>query len=230
MAKKDVEYRFFDAEVTETRIVNENDERFLEGHAALFNTRSKLIFENGKLFNEIIAPDAFTEVLKDERLDVPFTLNHNRGQLLGRTKSNTLNLSLDEKGLKFRVSVPNTTTGNDVYELVKRGDLFSNSFGFQTNRDNETWTKDDEGNNIRTINKVTRLVDVAVVTDAAYPNTDIASRSFEEVETESITSPDVDNTEREDKEKRMKVLRRQKVKDKLITEMLSMRTDLLRIK
>lgn len=185
MAKKDVEYRYFDADATETRAVQEGDNHYLEGHAAIFNTRSKLIFENGKLFNEVISPDAFTEVLKDERIDVPFTLNHIRGQLLGRTKSKTLTLSVDERGLKFRVSIPNTTTGRDVLELVQRGDLFSNSFGFITNRASESWSKDEEGNNIRTINKVLRLVDVAVVTDAAYPDTDIALRSFEEFEAET---------------------------------------------
>ena len=181
MSKENVEYRYLDAEIAECRILEEENKRFLEGHAAVFNQRSKLIFEDGRLFNEVIAPTAFDKVLQDERLDVPMTYNHNRGQLLGRTKSNTLKLSKDEKGLAFRVEIPNTATGNEVYELVKRGDLYENSFGFVVTRDDQEWTKDEEGNHIRTITNVQRLADVAVCINGAYANTDVAARSLDEI-------------------------------------------------
>jgi len=181
MSKENVEYRYLDAEVAECRILEEENKRFLEGHAAVFNERSKLIFEDGRLFNEVIAPTAFDKVLQDERLDVPMTYNHNRGQLLGRTKSNTLRLSKDEKGLAFRVEIPNTATGNEVYELVKRGDLYENSFGFVVSREDQEWAKDNEGNYVRTIKNVQRLADVAVCINGAYSNTDIAARSLDEI-------------------------------------------------
>ena len=216
MSKENVEYRYLDIDVAECRILEEENKRFLEGHAAVFGQKSKLIFEDGRLFNEVIAPTAFDKVLQDERLDVPMTYNHNRGQLLGRTKSNTLKLSKDEKGLAFRVEIPNTATGNEVYELVKRGDLYENSFGFVVTRDDQEWTKDEEGNHIRTITNVQRLADVAVCINGAYANTDVAARSLdeivqiedkeevveeqvevpEEVE-ENSTDPDVDTISRE---------------------------------
>lgn len=180
--KENVEYRFIDAEIGECRILEDDNKRFLEGHASVFNQRSKLIFENGKLFNEVIDPNAFDRVLQDERLDVPMTYNHNRGQLLGRTKSRTLQLGKDEKGLTFRVEIPNTATGNEVYELVKRGDLYENSFGFIVTSDDQEWSRDEEGNSIRTIKNVQKLVDVAVCINGAYANTDVAARSLEEVE------------------------------------------------
>ena len=110
------------------------------------------------------------------------TYNHNRGQLLGRTKSRTLQLGKDEKGLTFRVEIPNTATGNEVYELVKRGDLYENSFGFIVTSDDQEWSRDEEGNSIRTIKNVQKLVDVAVCINGAYANTDVAARSLEEVE------------------------------------------------
>jgi HK97 family phage prohead protease len=201
MAKENVEYRYLDTEIAECRILEDDNKRFLEGHASVFNQRSKLLFEDGKLFNEIVDPNAFDNVLKDERLDVPMTYNHNRGQLLGRTKSNTLQLTKDDKGLRFRVEIPNTATGNEVYELVKRGDLYENSFGFIVSREDQDWNKAEDGTLIRTIKNVQRLVDVAVCINGAYPNTDVAARSLEEFETEEETIRKAEEAIREAKEK-----------------------------
>jgi uncharacterized protein len=184
MAKENVEYRFLGNDIIECRLLEEENKKYLEGHASVFNQKSKLIFENNRMFNEVISPNAFDNVLKDERLDVPMTYNHNRGQLLGRTKSNTLQLSKDEKGLKFRVEIPNTATGNEVYELVKRGDLFENSFGFMISKEDQVWSKAEDGTAIRTINNIQKLVDVAICINGAYSNTDVASRSLEEFENE----------------------------------------------
>ena len=176
--KTNVEYRFLNNEIAECRLLEEDNKKYLEGHAAVFNERSKLLFENNRFFYEILSPNAFDNVLQDENLDVPMTFNHERGRLLGRTKSNSLNISKDEKGLKFRVEIPNTTTGNDVYELVKRGDLYENSFAFMVDKDN--WSIDENGSNIRTINSIKKLADISVVTNGAYANTDVAARSYEE--------------------------------------------------
>lgn len=56
---------------------------------------------------------------------------HNYTQLLGRTKSGTLVLSEDDTGLRFELTPPNTQLGNDVLELVERGDISGMSFGFR---------------------------------------------------------------------------------------------------
>lgn len=207
MNKTDIEYRYLDNDVAQCRILQEGNKRFIEGWASVFSQKSKLIFENNRFFNEIISPNAFDTVLQDETLDIPCTYNHTRGMLLGRTKSGTLKLSKDEKGLKYRVEVPNTTTGNDVYELVQRGDLFESSFGFIS--DSDTWSKDEKGENIRTINSVKKLADVSVVTSGAYANTSIAARSLEEMEEEE--------TERIRKEQEL--IEAKEKMDKELTEM-----------
>lgn len=59
---------------------------------------------------------------------------HNYTQLLGRTKSGTLVLSEDDTGLRFELT-PNTQLGNDVLELVERGDISGMSFGFRASKD-----------------------------------------------------------------------------------------------
>jgi HK97 family phage prohead protease len=177
--KKNIEYRTVDPVFTSFRAVEEDGKKFLEGYGSVFNQRSKLIYEHGKFFFEIIDPKAFDEVLRDESLDVYLTLNHSRDKVIARTISGTLTLTTDEKGLLFRAEMPNVSYANDTYELVSRGDLFENSFAFVVNRNDEEWTKDKDGNNIRFIKKVSKLIDVSVVTNGAYANTTVSARQIQ---------------------------------------------------
>lgn len=182
-------------EPTSFRALEENGERYLEGYASIFNQRSKPIFENNRLFYEVISRSAFDEVLQREDLNVVLTFNHERDKFLARTKSGTLELSTDEIGLRFRARVPNTTLGNDVYELVSRGDIFECSFAFIVRKGDDDWTKDEEGNNIRTINRITKLYDVSVVVDGAYANTDVYARDNEEEVEENLEPQPGDDKE-----------------------------------
>lgn len=171
------------------RAFEENDKRYLEGYAVVFNKRSKLISENNRLFYEIIKPEAFNDVLKSEDLNVVLTFNHERDRVIARTKSGTLKLSLDEYGLRFIAEVPNTTLGNDIYELVKRGDLFENSFAFAVKKNDDEWTKDENGNDLRIIKKVSRLFDVSIVVDAAYSDTYVMARDEDNINYEEHIEP-----------------------------------------
>ena len=83
-----------------------NDNNIVEGYALKFNKPSKDL--GG--FVETIDARALDGVNME---DVKLFLNHDSGNLLGRTKSGTLQLSVDEVGLKFRCELPNTTLGND---------------------------------------------------------------------------------------------------------------------
>jgi hypothetical protein len=97
--------------------------------------------------------------------------------------------------LRFRAEVPNTTLGNDIYELVSRGDLAECSFGFITRKGDDTWTKED-GDNVRTVNKVAKLYDVSVVIDGAYDDTLVNARDDEEIE-EAAIDPSTGETDEE---------------------------------
>ena len=58
--------------------------------------------------------------------------NHDPNNLLGRTKSGTLTLAQDDKGLQYDCDLdPNTSVATDVYAMAKRGDLDGSSFAFQ---------------------------------------------------------------------------------------------------
>lgn len=82
--------------------------RRIEGYAATFNTEADL---GG--FRERIAPGAFRSALAG---DVLAMLDHDPGKVLGRTRSGTLRLSEDSKGLAFSLDLPDTQAGRDVLE------------------------------------------------------------------------------------------------------------------
>lgn len=55
--------------------------------------------------------------------------NHNTSALLGDTVSGTVRVSEDDVGVRVEIDVPNTTTGADVFELVRTNRLRGMSFG-----------------------------------------------------------------------------------------------------
>lgn len=153
------------------------ESRRVEGYAAVFGSES----EELGWFVEEIAPGAFDDVLND---DVRALYNHDENLILARTASGTLELWVDEKGLRYAFDAPNTTAGNDLLESIKRGDISQSSFGFRVKDDKweelemelngKKWFKTK-----RIIVKIERLFDVSPVTFPAYPDTEVARRSLD---------------------------------------------------
>ena len=163
------------------RAVEEEDGRkFIEGYAAVFNSRSKLIMEMGELFYEEIERGAFADVLQEDGLDVYLTFNHSRDYVIARTVNDSLKLSEDDTGLWFRAEIPNVSYANDTYELVKNGTFFENSFAFAVDSDGFRWSETEDNIPLRIVNKIRRLVDVSVVTKGAYADTTVAARELQE--------------------------------------------------
>lgn len=129
-------------------------------------------------FRERIAPGAFTDVLSATP-DVRALLNHDPDQILGRTKSGTLRLEDDQRGLRFELDLPESPIGQNVREAVKRGDLDGASFRFKVG--GESWS---EG--VRTVETVKELQDVSLATTPAYPAASVELRNRQEPEGESI--------------------------------------------
>lgn len=152
--------------------------RIIEGYASVFNQRSKLIFEWGEVFYEVIEPGFFDDILRSESLNCIATVNHRRDLMLGRTKSGSLRLTADDKGLKYEIDVPETQLGKDTLYQVERGDFFESSFIFTVQAANVRWDKTPEGIPIRYLSKADDLFDISIVTDGAYANTNIAAREW----------------------------------------------------
>lgn len=147
----------------------EDERRTLVGYAAVFNSDTSI----GGWWTERIAPGAFSEAVNG---DVRALVDHDMGRVIGRTKSGTLRLNEDVKGLHIEVDVPNTTDGNDLWTLVERGDISGMSFGFRVTHDE--WDESGE-TPIRTIHKV-ELFEVSAVAWPAYDDTEIGKRSLQE--------------------------------------------------
>ena len=152
----------------EMRISETDEGSILEGYAAVFNSYSQDL--GG--FREKINPGAFAKTLNDGA-DVRALFNHDSNLILGRTKSKTLELSEDDKGLYYRVKLPDTSYAKDLIVSLKRKDITQNSFGFRVVSD--TWSTDGKK---RALNEV-KLFDVSPVTYPAYPDATAAKRSLE---------------------------------------------------
>ncbi|WP_394659553.1 HK97 family phage prohead protease [uncultured Novosphingobium sp.] len=138
--------------------------RRLEGYAATFGSKAAL----GSIV-ETIKPGAFGPALAG---DVLALLDHDASKVLGRTRSGSLRLAEDAKGLTFSLDLPDTQAGRDVLALAERGDLGGMSFGFMVPKGGEEW----DGDN-RTLLKVD-LKEISVVSAwPAYPDTTLALRS-----------------------------------------------------
>lgn len=142
-----------------------DDPMCIEGYASVFDSLSQDL--GG--FREVIKPGAFKRALA-ESPDILCVVAHDADRLLGRTESGTCTVKEDERGLKFRCNMPNTTLGRDTMEMIKRGDMQECSFKFGMDCDDEDCEEwdDQEGFVRRTIRSVARLFDVSVCREGAY--------------------------------------------------------------
>lgn len=144
----------------------EGEEMILEGYAAVFNSETDLGH-----FREVIKPGAFDDVMTN---DVRALINHDPNLVLGRTTNGTLELSQDERGLKYRVKLGAQQYAKDFYESVKRGDISQSSFAFTI--DKQSWN---EERTVRSVDKVRQLLDVSPVTYPAYAAATVQARDLQ---------------------------------------------------
>ncbi len=160
------------------RVSAGEENRAVEGYALLFDTPS-----DGLSFEEVIERGALDGVL--ERSDVMALMNHdNYRGILARSKrgKGSLQLEIDEKGLKYRFEAPNTALGDELLENLRRGEVDESSFAFSVESD--TWEKRSDGTWKRTIHKFDQIYDVSPVYNAAYSKTSVYMRGKELAENE----------------------------------------------
>ncbi|MES2819801.1 MAG: HK97 family phage prohead protease [Pseudomonadota bacterium] len=139
--------------------------RTLFGYAARFGDPAAV---GG--FTEVILPGAFTRSLAGPAAaSIRAVYEHNDAALLGRVGAGSLRLFEDDAGLAFELDLPSTTLGNDLAELVRRGDVSGCSFGFVPVR--ESWAGE-----VRQLHDVD-LHEVTITATPAYPTTSVQVRS-----------------------------------------------------
>jgi len=124
------------------------------------------VWGDGSLVERVM-PGAFDRAVRED--DVRSFFNHDPNLILGRRRpgaeGNTLELSIDDRGLLYRVYPP--PTRQDVAEAVARGDVDGSSFMFVPRR--VTWIEE-EDRWIRQIEDV-ELWEVGPVAFPAYEST-----------------------------------------------------------
>lgn len=155
--------------------------RTIEGYAIVFGQESRLLVDYWDAYREIIEPGAVTaDDLKG--FDIKMTMYHNREKILARSNKGegTLNLSVDEVGVKYSFEAPNTPDGDTALELVKRGDLSGSSFMYWTDESqNVSYEKTAEGVLLRHVKKISEIYDMTIAADPAYTQTNVTAREVE---------------------------------------------------
>lgn len=155
--------------------------RAIEGYAIVFNKESR---DLGGFF-EVIEPEALEGIL--DKSDILCLLNHSEERgVLARSKygKGSLQLEVDDTGLKYRFEAPNTALGDELLEGLKRGDISTSSFAFTI--DNDQWEKRSDGSYLRKITKFKELFDVSPVYKEAYPDTSVALRKMQNLDKDDL--------------------------------------------
>jgi uncharacterized protein len=162
----DVEFRSFTGELRQ-----EGDGNTFVGYAAVFNSPSEPL-----PFIERIAPGAFSKTLRNRKRDIRLYVNHDSNMVLASRNSGTLVLTEDDRGLRVEATLPDTTAGRDIRELMRTGVVDKMSFGFQVDRRGDRWSDDGMERVLTSV----RLFEVSIVTGfPAYESTVAAVRSLE---------------------------------------------------
>jgi uncharacterized protein len=144
------------------------DKKIISGYFIVFDTETELY----PGVREEVSPDALVGV---DLSDVKALIDHDTAKVLGRTKANTLSLSVDSKGLYGEIIVNESDQeAMNLYSRVQRGDVDQCSFGFEIL--SEEMIQNSDGT-VKFIIKSINLYEVSVVTFPAYQETAVEARS-----------------------------------------------------
>lgn len=150
-----------------------NNERIIEGHAAVFNRQTSV----GGYFFEVIDSGAFDNT---DLRDVALFINHDFSKIpLARSRQNgnsTLTLSVDDIGLAIRakLDIEGNADARALYSAVERGDLDGMSFAFVVA--DEEWRNLESDMPTRRIKKIDKIFEISACSYPAYSETDISAR------------------------------------------------------
>jgi HK97 family phage prohead protease len=165
------QYRSFD--------LVEKKDKTVEGRPVVFNSPTVLWRdEAGNEYKEIIAPGALDSAEMD---DVILNLNH-EGPAAAKTKNRTLMLNRQADGLYIEADLSKNSVGRDLWESIKNGFYDKMSFAFTLAPGGDEY---DPETRTRTIKKIERVWDVAIVDRPAYKDTSLHARSFFEKRSEA---------------------------------------------
>jgi HK97 family phage prohead protease len=118
----------------------------IEGYAAVFNNIDRV--------NEVIVPGAFKQTLSKRKKAIPLLWSHNNEEVIGKLTD----LREDSYGLYVRGQLNlKVAKAQEVYELLKNGDVSGMSIGYRVN----DFTEEDNG--------VVKLLDIELFEASIVP-------------------------------------------------------------
>ena len=171
MDKRAKEFR-----LKEIRAEQEDERMVVEGYAIVFDEPTDIGYI------EIISRGALDEC---DMTDVCMKYNHEDTVLvMARTRNGSLQLNVDDHGLKVHAELIDTQSNRDIFKSIKAGLLDKMSFAFVVSECLWEIADDNSQPDIRTITKIEKLFDVSVVDVPAYEQTEIYARNKDAVEKE----------------------------------------------
>lgn len=168
-----------------------------EGYASTFDTYP-LFEEEGITYYERIEPTAFDEA---DMSDVVFLRDHT-GTVLARTKNGSIELSIDDHGLKTRTNLSLTEASRQMYEDIQVKNYTQMSFSFTVEADHY-----DRDTRTRVIDRVRKVYDISAVSFPANPYTDIgiSARDYFHGEMEKERAERLEREKREQARKKLQL-------------------------
>jgi HK97 family phage prohead protease len=164
-----------------TALSNTGDDYEIEGRAIHYNTPALIMGKNSRgvesEWYEIIDKSA---LIKCNMNDVPMLLEHDRKEVIARSRNNSLQFENRSDGLYIRAKML-TSKGREVWESVRAGLLTHFSFAFPVDsvveRDGTY-----NGKPLMRVKAIDKLLDVSVVYSPAYEGAFANARSVDVVD------------------------------------------------
>lgn len=149
---------------------NEAGGMILTGTPIVFDQPTTINTPDGS-YTEIIAAGALDGCdLSDSRL---LWAHDDKRVPLARTPK-TMQFTVDNTGLHMVAELPDTEAAREVYTAVQRRDVQGMSFAFVVAPGGDEWSAD---GTTRTINKISKVLEVSAVNFPAYPTASIEARA-----------------------------------------------------
>lgn len=145
-----------------------SEDFIVEGYASTFEPYV-LWREGDTEVREQIDPHAFDNA---DMSDVIMQYDH-EGRVFARTSNGTLDVSVDDHGLKVRADLSKTESARQLYEEIRSGMITQMSFAFTIAED--SYNKKER---LRTVKSIRKLYDCSAVSIPANPGTSISARSY----------------------------------------------------
>lgn len=173
-----------------------DEEYIVEGYASTFDAYLMYTFD-GVDYYEQIDSRAFDEA---DMTDVIMQYDHS-GRVFARVSNGTLELSVDEHGLKIRADLSKSELARGLYNDIREGLITKMSFAFTVEED--SYNRD---THTRTILKISKVYDVSAVSLPANDGTSINARSFFEGVIEEEKAERLECERRDKQKQRIRIL------------------------